>query len=85
MGGLGSKELADVICVGLDSAGKTTLLYHLGKLSGSQVEYTIPTIGFNVESLVACGLRITCWDGESPRRRPRPVTAPARARCGACC
>jgi len=47
-----------IIMLGLDAAGKTTILYHLR----SQVVTTIPTIGFNVET-VECGhLAFTCWD-----------------------
>lgn len=33
--------------LGLDAAGKTTILYNL-KLGGERIQ-TIPTIGFNVE------------------------------------
>ncbi len=41
--------------VGLDSAGKTTILY---KMKVGEVMPTIPTIGFNVESLTtATGAR----------------------------
>ena len=37
-----------VIIIGLDNAGKTTILYrlHLG-----EVEPTVPTVGFNVETV----------------------------------
>ena len=37
---------ARILMVGLDSAGKTTVLY---KLKLGEVVTTIPTIGFNVE------------------------------------
>ena len=41
--------------MGLDSAGKTTILY---KMKVGEVMPTIPTIGFNVESLTtATGAR----------------------------
>ena len=50
---------------GLDCSGKTTLLY---KLKLGEVVQTIPTIGFNIES-VECPSKITgkklslvCWD-----------------------
>ena len=45
--------------VGLDAAGKTTILYQLKM--GETVK-TIPTIGFNVETLDYKGLNFTVWD-----------------------
>ena len=46
MGTSASKEPPPtVICVGLDAAGKTTLLYKVKENGGGQVETTIPTIG----------------------------------------
>lgn len=45
--------------VGLDAAGKTTVLYRL-KLN--EVLMTIPTIGFNVETVEYRNLRLTVWD-----------------------
>jgi len=45
--------------VGLDAAGKTTILYKL-KL-GEQVT-AIPTIGFNVEEVNYKNLNFTMWD-----------------------
>ncbi|XP_053455793.1 ADP-ribosylation factor-like protein 14 [Nycticebus coucang] len=64
MGLLSSKspkaKQAQILLLGLDSAGKTTLLYKL-KLAGDIV--TIPTIGFNVETLeLGRGLSLTVWD-----------------------
>ncbi|NXV11039.1 ARL11 protein, partial [Cepphus grylle] len=51
---------ARVVMLGLDFAGKSTLLYKLK--SGRAVE-TCPTVGFNVESLqTPCGLSFTLWD-----------------------
>jgi len=53
-------EPSRAIMLGLDSAGKTTVLYQL-KL-GEQVK-TIPTIGFNVEKVTICkGLTMAVWD-----------------------
>ena len=43
----GSKEMR-ILMVGLDAAGKTTILY---KLKLGEVVTTIPTIGFNVETV----------------------------------
>ena len=45
--------------VGLDAAGKTTILYQL-KL-GEMVQ-SIPTIGFNVETVTHQNLSFTLWD-----------------------
>jgi small GTP-binding protein len=45
--------------VGLDNAGKTTILY---KLKIGEVVTTIPTIGFNVETVEYRNLRFTVWD-----------------------
>ena len=43
----GRKEMR-ILMVGLDAAGKTTILY---KLKLAEVVTTIPTIGFNVETV----------------------------------
>jgi small GTP-binding protein len=48
-----------ILMVGLDAAGKTTILYKL-KL-GENIN-TIPTIGFNVEQVVYKNLSFTMWD-----------------------
>lgn len=45
--------------VGLDAAGKTTILY---KLKLGEVVTTIPTIGFNVESVEYKNIKFTMWD-----------------------
>merc|ERR1712224_1044221 len=42
-----------------DAAGKTTVLY---KLKLGEVVTTIPTIGFNVETLEYKNIRFTVWD-----------------------
>jgi ADP-ribosylation factor-like protein 1 len=44
----GSKEVR-ILILGLDNAGKTTILYRLQV--GEPVGQTVPTIGFNVETL----------------------------------
>ena len=44
---------------GLDAAGKTTILYNL-KLG--EVVTTIPTIGFNVETVEYKNISFTVWD-----------------------
>ncbi|NXH66644.1 ARL11 protein, partial [Hydrobates tethys] len=54
------KRDARVVMLGLDFAGKSTLLYKLK--SGRAVE-TCPTVGFNVESLqTPCHVSFTLWD-----------------------
>ena len=45
--------------LGLDAAGKTTILY---KLKLSDTVTTIPTVGFNVESVEYKNISMTVWD-----------------------
>lgn len=45
--------------MGLDAAGKTTILY---KLKLGEIVTTIPTIGFNVESVEYKNISFTVWD-----------------------
>lgn len=45
--------------VGLDAAGKTTILY---KLKLGEIVTTIPTIGFNVETVEYKNIQFTVWD-----------------------
>ncbi|KAJ5070460.1 adp-ribosylation factor arf [Anaeramoeba ignava] len=54
----GKKE-ARLVMVGLDAAGKTTLLY---KLKLGEVATTNPTIGFNIETLKYKNINFTVWD-----------------------
>ena len=49
-----------VLIVGLDNAGKTVVLYCL-KL-GAPIDYTVPTLGFNVEEINVGSLKIKTWD-----------------------
>mmetsp|Transcript_89140 Transcript_89140/g.252726 ORF Transcript_89140/g.252726 Transcript_89140/m.252726 type:complete len:183 (+) Transcript_89140:77-625(+) len=48
-----------ILMVGLDAAGKTTILY---KFKLGEVVTTIPTIGFNVETVEYKNIRFTVWD-----------------------
>ena len=48
-----------MLVLGLDNAGKTTILY---KLQLGEVVDTTPTIGFNCETLEYRNVRMTCWD-----------------------
>ena len=45
--------------VGLDAAGKTTILY---KLKVGEVVTCVPTIGFNVETIEYKNISFTVWD-----------------------
>ena len=56
---LAGKKDVRILMVGLDAAGKTTILYQLKM--GETVK-TIPTIGFNVETLDYKGINFTVWD-----------------------
>ncbi|CUI15204.1 ADP-ribosylation factor 1, putative [Bodo saltans] len=63
-----NKVDARIVMVGLDAAGKTTVLF---KLKLNDVVSTIPTIGFNVERLEYKNLKMTIWDiGGQDRLRP---------------
>ncbi|CAH8458729.1 unnamed protein product [Schistosoma mattheei] len=63
----GKKEVR-ILMVGLDAAGKTTILYRL-KLG--EVVTTIPTIGFNVETVEYRNISFTVWDvGGQDKIRP---------------
>merc|ERR1712216_663065 len=57
--GLASKRAMKMVMVGLDAAGKTTVLYNL-KLG--EVVTTMPTIGFNVETVEYKSVSFTVWD-----------------------
>lgn len=56
------------LAVGLDAAGKTTILY---KLKLGEIVTTIPTIGFNVETVEYKNISFTVWDvGGQDKIRP---------------
>ena len=61
MGGFLSKSMPPqrILMLGLDAAGKTTILY---KLKHGEVVTTIPTIGFNVETVEYKNITLTAWD-----------------------
>ncbi|KAL7057246.1 hypothetical protein AAHC03_019196 [Spirometra sp. Aus1] len=54
-----SKKEVRILMVGLDAAGKTTILY---KLKLGEIVTTIPTIGFNVETVEYKNVKFTVWD-----------------------
>lgn len=57
-----------VVMLGLDAAGKTTILY---KLHIGEVLSTVPTIGFNVEKVQYKNVLFTVWDvGGQEKLRP---------------
>ena len=58
-----------LLTLGLDAAGKTTMLYRL-KLG--EIVTTIPTIGFNVETVHHNHLSIDCW-GVGGKDKIRPL------------
>ncbi|OXV08465.1 hypothetical protein Egran_03772 [Elaphomyces granulatus] len=63
----GSKEMR-ILMLGLDAAGKTTILY---KLKLNQDVTTIPTVGFNVESVTYKNVKFNVWDvGGQDKIRP---------------
>lgn len=67
MGGFFSRLLAsfyskklEVVLVGLENSGKTTLLNVLA--NGPVSEGTVPTIGLNVKIVKKGGITMKCWD-----------------------
>merc|ERR1711937_35517 len=56
---LGNKKEMRILMVGLDAAGKTTILY---KLKLGEVVNTIPTIGFNDETVEYKNISFNVWD-----------------------
>ncbi|CAF2033065.1 unnamed protein product [Rotaria magnacalcarata] len=58
----GKKEMR-ILMVGLDAAGKTTILY---KLKLGKTLITIRTIGFNVETIEYKNISFTVWDVDGP-------------------
>ncbi|KZF26494.1 ADP-ribosylation factor [Xylona heveae TC161] len=63
-----AKKEMRILMVGLDAAGKTTILY---KLKLGEIVTTIPTIGFNVETVEYKNIQFTVWDvGGQDKIRP---------------
>jgi len=63
----GKKQMR-ILMVGLDAAGKTTILY---KFKLGEIVTTIPTIGFNVETVEYKNICFTVWDvGGQDKIRP---------------
>jgi hypothetical protein len=55
----GQSESSRFLMLGLDNAGKTTVLYAM-KLG--EVVSTAPTVGFNVEEVTISGITMSVWD-----------------------
>ena len=53
------KRQVRILMVGLDAAGKTTIMY---KIKMNETVKTIPTIGFNLETMEYKGLKMQMWD-----------------------
>lgn len=65
---IGRKIEMRVVFLGLDGAGKTSILF---KLKQNEFTAEIPTIGFNVEILEYKNLKLTVWDvGGQHKLRP---------------
>ena len=48
-----------VLFLGLDNAGKSTLLF---QMKDNSFKDTVPTVGLNVESIKYRGMNFTLWD-----------------------
>ncbi|KAK7904925.1 hypothetical protein WMY93_017532 [Mugilogobius chulae] len=58
--GLRKKEV-NVLCLGLDNSGKTTIINQL-KPANTQAQDIVPTIGFNIEKFKTSSLSFTVFD-----------------------
>ena len=57
-----------LLMLGLDNAGKTTILF---KLKMGEYVTTIPTVGFNVETVTYKNVKFNVWDvGGQDKLRP---------------
>ena len=55
-----SKDLDfKLMMIGLDSAGKSTILY---KMKLGQITNTAPTIGYNLEEINVKNVKLKVWD-----------------------
>lgn len=74
-----SDKEARILVLGLDNAGKTTILK---KLSDEDLHHIMPTQGFNIKSLQHNGFKLNVWDIGGGWRlwRARPHTTHMRLR-----
>lgn len=64
-----SREMR-LLMLGLDAAGKTTILYKLKTHPDEEIT-TIPTVGFNVETVNYKNIKFNVWDvGGQDKIRP---------------
>merc|ERR1712070_1044575 len=56
---IGGKEVR-LLILGLDNAGKTTILYRLK--GDEEIKQTVPTVGFNVETVAFKNIKLQVWD-----------------------
>merc|ERR1712100_810381 len=54
-----SDQEVRILMLGLDNAGKTTILK---KLSDEDISHVMPTQGFNIKSLLTEGFKLNVWD-----------------------
>jgi len=57
----GKSSVANVLVIGLDNSGKTTIINHLKPRDTQQTDI-VPTIGFTVEKFKARSLNLTAFD-----------------------
>ena len=73
----------DIIIVGLDNSGKTTLLEYLKKgRPSSDAAEIVPTVGFQVDTFKSQGLHFTAFD-MSGAGKYRPLWESYYRDCGA--
>ncbi|XP_008071193.1 ADP-ribosylation factor-like protein 2 isoform X1 [Carlito syrichta] len=53
------RKLAGLMAIGLDNAGKTTILK---KFNGEDIDTISPTLGFNIKTLEHRGFKLNIWD-----------------------
>ena len=62
MGGMFSNPEAKIVVVGLDNAGKSTLLHRMKESDESTQSDITATVGFNEESFTANKINFTAFD-----------------------
>jgi len=63
-----SEQELRILLLGLDNAGKTTLLKHL---ANEDITHITPTQGFNIKSVQSSGFKLNVWDiGGQRKIRP---------------